>query len=189
MQGAVTTARLPADQETLITFASPDRLPARIALPDAAPGGRTVDLSRDHAVIRTPETDASPVVMVAIGLFRGIAVTVADGPDGPLFRLDLLHADGKLTVPLAVGTSLDAVAGEWQAWARLFGLPMLAVDQDGTVHGALQAFGTFLAAPPKPRRRGSNLVGRRSRLSRRRAVPARAPARVFRGERELIAPE
>jgi hypothetical protein len=83
------------------------------------------------------------------------------------------------------------VARQWQAWAKALGLPLLAVEPDGTVHAELTALGVVLAERPSDRRRGSPLVGRRSRYARRRRdQPSRghlAEMPVVRGEREIIA--
>lgn len=193
MQRAVTVPESAPEAETLVRFAEPDRLPARIAAnpADGAPEGavRTADLTRDHVVIRRdpPAPGECGATMIPVALYRGVAVGIARDGSGAVYRLSLHHGDAALSVPLAVGTSLEEIAELWRAWARTLGLPMLAIDQAGNVHGALHQIGAFFAAPPSPRRRGSSLVGRRTRFSRRRAAPAKGPTVVIRDAREIIA--
>ncbi len=114
-----------------------------------------------------------------VSSFRGVGVAVRRGDGEPVFNLTLVHENPRLSIPLSTSTEAAAVAREWQAWAKALNLPLLAVNEDGSVHAELTTLGVVLAERPSPRRRGSALVGRRSRYARqRRAADAhRAPAR------------
>lgn len=189
MQRAVTVPASASEAGPLSAFAEPDRLPARIALAGEGGEAGVAEICRDRVVIRREDDAERPTVVAPLSVYRGVAVTIlpADGGAEPVFHVFLHHGDPALVVPLATGTALEAIAEAWRAWARVFGLPMLAIDQAGNVHGALHQIGAFFAAPPSPRRRGSGLVGRRSRTARRRTVPASRERVVIRGAREIIA--
>ncbi|WP_420394099.1 DUF6101 family protein [Acuticoccus sp.] len=149
-----------------------------------------MDGAREAATVRPAEAlaGAAPSRRSA---FRGVACTVQRGEVEPVFGLALLHENPRLSIPLSTGTDAAAIAREWQSWAKALDLPLIAVEADGTVHAELTALGVVLAERPSPRRRGSPLVGRRSRYGRRRAARAvlrpEAERRTFSGEREITA--
>lgn len=149
---------------------------------------------REVAVCRTEVrivSEGERPVTHPVSTYRGVAVRVEHSADAPVFRLTLEHEDASLTVLLASGTEIAEVANEWQAWGKALSLPLIAVEPDGTIQAELNTMGVVLAERPSPRRRGSPLVGRRSRFARmRRAAPLPrilAGATVVEGEREIIA--
>lgn len=107
-----------------------------------------------------------------VSSFRGVAVAVRRGDGEPVFNLTLVHENPRLSIPLSTSTEAAIVAREWQAWAKALNLPLLAVNEDGSVHAELTTLGVVLAERPSPRRRGSALVGRRSRYARQRRASA-----------------
>ena len=121
--------------------------------------------------------------------YRGIAVKVVSDGTGPIFRLTLEHEDPSLSIQLAEGSEVGDVARLWQAWGATLCLPLIAIDADGSIHAELNAIGVVLAERPYARRRGSALVGRRSRygLKRRAAAVTRPVVAAHCGEREIIA--
>lgn len=151
----------------------------------------SVDISRETVTFRHRSAGGAVATARPLASYRGIAVTVERGEGEPIFHLSLMHEDAAQCVPLSSGTDVAAMAREWQAWAKALSLPLVAVEADGTVHAELTALGVVLAERPSPRRRGSPLVGRRSRYARRRRAmtPARPLSQVPRiaGEREIIA--
>lgn len=185
---------------SLATLVSPSAPPAMAAANDAAPqrvtaapppsarrpGTLRARVSGEPVEAPRHETAARPR-----SSFRGVAVRVAAGEEAPVFNLSLMHEDPRLSIPLSTGTDAEAMAREWQAWAKALELPLIAVEADGTVHAELTAFGGILAERPSARRKGSALGGRRSRYARRRRerTPVReAHARAsYAGEREIIA--
>lgn len=155
---------------------------AQVALPVTLALGETeATITRNAVTIGEMAT--------AIADYRGIAVKVACNGAGPVFRLTLEHEDPALTVPLAEDGEVSEVARQWQAWGATLCLPLIAIDADGSIHGEFNAMGVVLAERPYPRRRGSALVGRRSRygLKRRAAALVRPIAAPHRDEREIIA--
>jgi hypothetical protein len=168
----------------------PVTLPARLSVRGRRERPVSVHISREAVTIR-PHADPAAAATQPLSSYRGVAVTVERSEGGPVFHLSLMHADEAHAVPLATSTEVAAVARQWQAWAKALSLPLLAVEPDGTVHAELTALGVVLAERPSERRRGSPLVGRRSRYGRRRRdQPLRgglADMPVVRGETEIIA--
>ncbi|MEO1106140.1 MAG: DUF6101 family protein [Pseudomonadota bacterium] len=148
----------------------------------------SVDISHEAVTIRRP-FEQTPPTTASLSSYRGVAVTVERGVGEPLYHLTLCHDDAERSVNLASGTDVTAIARDWQAWAKMLSLPLVAVEADGTVHAELTALGVILAERPFPRRKGSALVGRRSRYGRRRrSAPVRnVEGTSFSGEREIIA--
>lgn len=149
---------------------------------------------REVSVCRTEVrivVDGERPVTHPVNTYRGVAVRAEHGAGEPVFRLSLEHEDPSLTVLLAEGTDIAEVANEWQAWGKALSLPLIAVEPDGTIQAELNTMGVVLAERPSPRRRGSPLVGRRSRFARMRRAAALprvvAVATGPEGERESIA--
>ena len=111
-------------------------------------------------------------------VFQGVAARAIEDESGTVtVTLELMHADASLSVPLLVANDLDNVAADWRDWSRLFGLPMLMMEADGTVS-------TLDAAPvPQPRRaRGTH----RARFLMRRRTGSMGVAMRIEGT-EIIA--
>lgn len=163
-------------------------LPTRLSFRGRRERAVSVDISREAVTIRPDAGEAAATR--PLSSYRGVAVRVERGEGGPVFHISLMHEEAQHSVPLSSGTEIAMVAREWQAWAKALSLPLLAVEPDGSVHAELNALGVVLAERPSDRRRGSPLVGRRSRYARRRrAAPVRplSEMAVVRGEREIIA--
>ena len=93
--------------------------------------------------------------------FEGVAARAIEDDQGTVtVTLELLHADASLCVPLLVAHDLDNVAADWRDWAKLFGLPMLMVEADGSL--------SSLDAAPSPQPRRSRTSKRPRFLMRRR---------------------
>ncbi|MEM9222338.1 MAG: DUF6101 family protein [Pseudomonadota bacterium] len=176
------------DSAPLVDAIAAVTLPARFSVRRRRDHRLDVSISREAVTISSPDAAAATQPVKS---YRGISASVVRGKAGPEFHLTLEHEDSQHCVPLAASSDIEAVAREWQAWAKALCLPLLAIDADGAVHGELNALGVILAERPSPRRRGSPLVGRRSRYARkRRATPptrALGEAPVHTGEREIIA--
>lgn len=180
------------ERDDLERFAEWTALPARLRASD---GGTVTVIARDHVSVRPADGagavggGGAPTKVTPMRTFRGLAVTVEPTAGGaPRFRLELLHAEHDRSVPLAAGRCAEAISREWKAWGRALSLPLIAVGRDGVVHAALRPLGALTAETPLPRRKGSPLVGRRSRFSRRRRrTLAAGEARIHRDEREIIA--
>jgi hypothetical protein len=177
------------ERDDLERFAEWTALPARLRATEA---GTVTVIARDHVSVRPADgaggAGGAPTKVTPMRTYRGRAVTVEPAAGGaPRFRLELLHPEHDRSVPLAAGRCAEAISREWKAWGRALSLPLIAVGRDGVVHAALRPLGALTAETPLPRRKGSPLVGRRSRFSRRRRTLAAAEARIHRDEREIIA--
>ena len=149
----------------------PLSLPVSFHAHDARADGfvRQVELDRERVVLRRAVRGMNMALRLRVSDFLGVALrTVKDGR-----MLMLAHRDPSLNIPLCVTVDDDEIAAAWQMWSDIFALPML---QDA-------------AREPAPRRRRRNAIrARRPKfLLRRRAGDPLSPAKIFSGEREIIA--
>jgi hypothetical protein len=127
-------------------------------------------------------------VRVPLCSYRGVALSLAEERDGEaVHRIELLHRDPDLSIPLVEAGDVAEIAAEWAAWAEGLALPRLIERAPGEVE-AVEAMGQGVFS--MPRRRGSAVGRRRTRFSRRRRMGAlqRLPV-AYRGEREIISYE
>jgi hypothetical protein len=181
------------------TIASPWRLdpfslPVRFAAADGAAdeGWRIVDLHRERVVLRRALAGMRMAVNLPVAAYRGVAIRLDATTETPPFvAVTLEHADAALSLPLFCSTDNDDIVAEWQLWGRVFGLPLLVAEVDGTVREVFARMGRLLIAAPTWRRRRRSAVARRRpfRLLHRRAGVLPAVPMVHRGEREISAPD
>jgi len=181
------------------TIASPWRLdpfslPVRFTAADGAAdeGLRIVDLHRERIVLRRTLAGMRMAVNLPVAAYRGVAIRLDATTETPPFvAVTLEHADVALSLPLFCSTDNDDIVAEWQLWGRVFGLPLLVAEVDGTVREVFARIGRLLIAAPTWRRRRRSAVARRrpSRLLHRRAGVLPAVMIVHRGEREISAPD
>jgi hypothetical protein len=126
-------------------------------------------------------------VRVPLASYRGLALWLAEeGQAGAVHKLELVHRDPDLSIPLFEAEDATAAAVEWDAWAQSLSLPRLF----GCAPGQLEPTPTSAATLPLPRRRGSLVGRRRTRFSRRRKIGALARlATAYGDEREIISYE
>jgi hypothetical protein len=162
----------------------PLALPVRFAAPDAAADGRVrlVEIDRQRVLLSRSVRGMAIRVRVPVAAFRGVAARAVPAAEGAAIVLTLEHADAALSVDLfAAGDDAEAVA-EWQLWARVLGLPLLAADASGACRTLGQA------GAPAPRRRRRNAIrARRPKLPLRRKAGASPDDPVIYREREIIA--
>lgn len=94
----------------------------------------TFTLSERGAVIRRvmPSNGAPMSVSLPATAFIGVTARAAENETGHItVTLELMHADPQLSVPLLVAHDLADVADDWRAWASVFDLPMMLVEEDG----------------------------------------------------------
>ena len=149
----------------------PLSLPVSFHAHDARADGfvRQVELDRERVVLRRAVRGMHMALRLRVSDFLGVALRpVSDGR-----MLMLAHRDPSLNIPLCITADDDEIAAAWPMWSDIFALPML---QDA-------------ASEPAPRRRRRNAIhARRPKfLVRRRAGDRRLPAKIHRGEREIIA--
>jgi hypothetical protein len=123
-------------------------------------------------------------VRVPLASYRGVALSVgADGEGEALHRIELIHRDPDLSVPLLEASDAGEIAAEWTAWAQSLALPRL-LERAG---GQLECVDPTAALAPPPRRRGSAVAKRRTRFSRRRRMGTLERLAVaYRDEREIV---
>ena len=152
----------PSLERAARSVATPARLPAQ-----PTRGDELAEAAREAPAILS-RNDAAAMATRPLDTYRGVAVTVRGEEGDPSFTLSLLHEEAEHTLQLTESSDAGTIARAWQGWAKALDLPLLAVMPDGTVYAELSALGVVLAEQPSPRRKGSPLVGRRSRYGRRR---------------------
>jgi hypothetical protein len=152
----------------------PFALPVRHAAPIGGSEPAFI-LDRDRAVVRRALPHSGPVTLAVPVSAYAIRVHV-----------ELLHDDPGLTLPLLVADEPEEAAADWQAWGRALNLPLLVVEQDGTIRAPLSRLGQLTVGAPGPRRLRRFLSGRRPRFLRRRKTGRPGPITVVSG-REIIA--
>jgi hypothetical protein len=146
-------------------------LPISFHAHDARADGfvRQIELDRERVVLRRAVRGMQMALKLRVSDFLGIALR----PNTEGEMLVLVHRDPSLAIPLCISADQDEIAAAWQMWCDIFSLPMLAEE----------------AREPTPRRRRRNAIrARRPKFPlRRRIAGLLAPAKVHRGEREIIA--
>jgi len=171
----------------------PFSLPVRFEAADDVADGRrrVIDLHRERVVVRRSVRGMRMAVNLPVAAFRGVAIRLHGDADGPPTDIAVVleHGDPALSLPLFTSSVTDDIVAEWQSWGRVLGLPLLLVEQDGSLREPFARLGAVLVqAPTWRRRRRSAIARRRPRLLRRRQTDARSTsAAIHRGEREIIA--
>jgi Family of unknown function (DUF6101) len=170
----------------------PHALPTRFRAADANADGqvRLVEVHHEGVVVRRSVRGMPIAVSLPVSAFLGVAIRLfaPDQTGGARVAVILEHRDPALSVPLFTATdSLDVLA-EWQTWARIFAMPMLVADQDGTLREAFPHLGGVRIEKPsaRKRRRGA-IVRRRPRILLRRKPGRREVDAAVHREREIIA--
>jgi Family of unknown function (DUF6101) len=172
----------------------PSVLPICFAASDARADERTriVELDRERVTVRRAVSGIRMRLSLKVSEFLGVAIRVIppDASQNGAVVVMLEHRDQALSVPLLVATDGgDDVVAEWQRWGRVFGLPLLIPDGEGSYREPFARLGGVRVQAPVPRRRTRGMLLRRrpSILMRRKpGRPAAAPP-VHRAEREIIA--
>jgi len=171
----------------------PFSLPVRFTAADDAADERlrVVDLHRERVVLRRSVAGIRMALNMPVADFRGVAIrlTGAAGEKPDAIAVVLEHRDPALSLPLFASADGDDIVAEWQAWAKVLGLPLLVADNDGALREPFARLGVLRVERPTWRRRRRSAIARRrpSRLMRRRAGKLPATPTVHRGEREIIA--
>jgi len=170
----------------------PLALPVRFHAADAGADEqvRLVEIHHEGVVVRRSVRGVPIAVALPVSAFLGVAIRLfpPDQTGGARVAVILEHRDPALSIPLFSATdSLDVLA-EWQMWARIFALPMLAADSEGTLREPFVRLGLVRVEKPceRKRRRGSIAKRRPRILLRRKPGRRRAEAAVHR-EHEIIA--
>jgi uncharacterized protein DUF6101 len=171
----------------------PFALPVRFQVGDQAADGRvrSVELTRERVVLRRALRGMLMAVNLPVAAYLGVAIRM-EQPDAETpgaVAIVLEHRDAALSLPLYRAEDGTDVAAEWQAWARVLGLPLLVAETDGRLREPFARIGGVRITPPIVRRRRRTcLKARRPSLPlRRRHAPRPTVPVVHRGEREIIA--
>jgi Family of unknown function (DUF6101) len=168
----------------------PLALPVRFTASDAAADGRVrhVELHRERVTLRRAVRGMRVALNVPVAMFLGVAIRAAvEGRDS--IEVFLAHRDPQLAVPLVEAANTDDIIAEWQLWARVFALPLLIAEADGTLRDPFPRLGAVRVKRAAPRRRRNTAIKGRHPLfllRRRPGVTPRVPL-VHRDEREIIA--
>lgn len=146
-------------------------------------------LDRDKAVLAQRLAGGlSATSTVPIAAYHGVAVRMIANDEAGIIlaTIELMHGDPSLTLPLVVADTIEEIAADWQAWGRIFGLPLLLVEADGSITRPTPEAGRIIASSPLPRRRSSFDTKRRPRFLTRRKTGRTAGTERLAG-REIIA--
>jgi hypothetical protein len=142
-------------------------------------------LDRDRAVVRRDLHGIAATLDVPVSAYRGVAVRMfAEGEDQLRVVVELMHPDPGLSLPLVVAGEAEAAARDWIAWGQALNLPLLFIEEDGTV--SYPAGTAAVTGVIQLRRTGKPFRGRRSRFARRRKIGTFSGIERLEG-REIIA--
>ena len=171
----------------------PFALPLRIEATDltADERVRVVELHRERVVLRRALRGIKMALNLPVRAYRGVAIRMEPpaGDTTGAVAVVLEHSDPALSLTLYRADDSSDIVAEWQAWARVLGLPLLVEEADGCLREPFARIGALrVAAPIRRRRRHGALTRRRPTQPLRRQVGRSiAATAVHRGEREIIA--
>jgi len=184
MRVALTTP-LQAEREFRL---NPFSLPARFEAGSTGPAASTsVYLDRHVAILRRKLGGLPLTIKVPIKMYRGVAVSYdVQGGVTPCVEIFLVHRDPALNLSLSRMNDTIDVSADWQAWATLFGLPLLICDETGGFQPAKGYLGQLTVSESLGRRYHAQFAARRPRFLSRRKTGAKGPYSKVSG-REIIA--
>ena len=147
--------------------------------PDARADGYCREAQITAASIRITRRVAgvSMIISVPTTCYRGVVLDLVKSPGKARYRLQLVHRDGDLNVPLfEAEEGLDVIA-EWMTWSRFFGLPRLIRTSSGRLAAFDRQLGSiFVGDGSSERRSAKTIISRRPRFLARRKMGRRAGA-------------
>jgi len=168
---------------------NPFSLPARFEAVSAEPGAAQASVYLDHTVAIVRRTVAGlPLNMkIPIKMYKGVGIEYDVADDGtPAVEIFLVHRDPAMNLVLFRGNDTTDVSADWQAWARMFGLPLMIRSETGGFRTAKGYFGKLEVSDCLERRYHAQFAERRPRFLTRRKPGAKGPRESFSG-REIIA--
>jgi hypothetical protein len=173
----------------------PLTLPARISAADGTADGasRSIEIDRERVLVRRTVRGMRMRLNLPLACFLGVSLRVVAGDaDGTgAVALVLEHRDPNLSVPLRVAAKSDDAVADWRLWGQALGRPLLVADGDGALRPPFPSLGEIPVGAVAPRRRRCTALKRRrpTIFARRMWSKVRIAIQVYRGEREIIAPE
>jgi hypothetical protein len=131
----------------------------------------TVILDREQVIVQRLSPMGTPLILrIPYSAFDGIAVRMSatDQTDGIEVMVELMHRDPALSLPLMIADDPAEVVADWQVWGETLDLPLLIVEQDGTIVMPTDQPNPTILQTPQPRRRHSYFAKRRPRFLTRR---------------------
>lgn len=170
----------------------PSNLPVRYSASLTSGDDRieaTIIIDRDQAIVQQlSPVETAKIIRIPNNVFEGVAVHMTPlNQDGDIeIVVELMHRDPTLCLPLMIAEDPAEVAADWQEWGRILGLPLLMVEQDGTIVMPEDRPNTTTPRAPKPRRHHSHFAKRRPRFLTRRKTGRSDNLAIIEG-REMIA--
>ena len=189
-----TGGRTPAGSSRALRL-DPLALPARISAADATADGaaRVIEIDRERVLVRRSVRGVRMRLNLPLENFLGVALRVfaGDADAADAVALVLEHRAPNLSVPLRLAAETDDAIADWRLWARALGRPLLVADGDGALRSPFPSLGAIAIGTIAPRRRRRTALKRRrpTIFARRMWGKIRIAMQVYRGEREIIAPE
>ena len=183
-------------ERSCVRTTNPFALPARFHsevdgwLAHLLPIVREVVVSPRRVAVRTRVFGITAGLRILpISQFKGVVISMREhsGPEGPLTaKLELNHADSRLSVLLFKAFDTLDIVSHWQSWARCLHLPILLRNGKGEIVDPANRLGRLVVKMPLCRRRGRTHGTRRPVFPLFRKPGAIADADVF-SCREMIA--
>ena len=166
-------------------FSLPARFEANTAEPAAADA--SVYLDCKMAIVRRKIAGLPLNIKIPIKMYKGVAIQYdVTGNGAPSVEIFLVHQDPAMCLTLSRGNDNSDVSADWQAWGKLFGLPLLIRSETGDFETAKDYLGKLAISTSLDRRYHSQFADRRPRfLAKRR--PGAKPAQKTVSGREIIA--
>lgn len=121
-------------------------------------------LDATRAVVRHATANGPRITTVPISAYTGVSVRIDPEIDPAQLLIELAHDDKSLNIPLARSEVPEDIADDWQAWARVFSLPLVVEMPDGSV---TRYDNDEPETPSVPRRRPQYATNRPQFLARR----------------------
>ncbi|WP_455475083.1 DUF6101 family protein [Bartonella sp. B30(2025)] len=97
-------------------------------------GNKMICSLSEHGIYFKTDSPLSKSHSVPVYHFRGIAARTVKTLSGEkAVALELLHIDDEVCIPLLVSRDLNNVLLDWRLWADTYDLPMLMINEDGSV--------------------------------------------------------
>lgn len=154
---------------------------------DGVQTNRSVYLDRTMAIVRRKVAGLPLNVKMPIKKYQGVAIQYDVAGDGtPCVEISLQHRDPAMNLTLSRGNDTLDVSADWQAWANLFGLPLLIKSETGEIQPAKGYLGSLIVSATLERRYHAQFAERRPRFLTRRKPGRKGPQSRY-NEREIIA--
>ncbi|ALE04069.1 DUF6101 family protein [Bartonella ancashensis] len=113
---------------------NPCRLPQTTRYLASKTGNQMFCSLNEQSVFLKIETPSNLSHLIPVCHFKGIATRVIKTLSGEkAVTLELFHADEEACIPLLMSRDLSSVLLDWRLWADTYSLPMLMINEDGSI--------------------------------------------------------